>query len=89
LKRAGFGRHGLNGAWDFSLTFTYAMPTALAAASKPDSQAATSRRGRAYRRLHQSFEALEKQLGLKLETTKKPQPVVVIDPSKRSRPRIS
>ncbi len=65
---------GLDGAWDFTLNFS--NPLQLAAAGgrggnpgdAPDPNGAIS-----------VFEAIDKQLGLKLEQRKHPMPVVVID----------
>ena len=70
---------GLEGGWDFTLSWnsragtnfgqaraTDAQPSAPAAAPDPDSGLTI-------------FEAVEKQLGLKLEQRKRPVPVFVID----------
>jgi len=73
---------GLEGTWDFTLTFGPSMgaggpirggteagpgaPNAMPAASEPVSG-------------HTLFQAIEKQLGLKLELQKRPIPVIVID----------
>ena len=69
---------GLDGAWDFSLTFNMSQLMAAArpaeAAPSGDVPAATEPAPG-----YTISEALEKELGLKLETTKKPQPVIVID----------
>jgi uncharacterized protein (TIGR03435 family) len=70
---------GLNGAWDFSLTFSYAMPTALARGAETAQPGGDLPAAAEPTAGYTIFEAFEKQLGLKLETTKKPQPVVVID----------
>ncbi|MGA2789131.1 MAG: TIGR03435 family protein [Verrucomicrobiota bacterium] len=70
---------GLNGAWDFSLTYTYAMPAALARGVETGQPGGDLPAAAEPTAGYTLFEALEKQLGLKLETTKKPQPVVVID----------
>jgi uncharacterized protein (TIGR03435 family) len=74
-------RTGLEGAWDFTLTYNPAanllanLPRLAALAGKganpgdpPDPDGALSFR-----------EATEKQLGLKFETHKRPEPVLVID----------
>jgi uncharacterized protein (TIGR03435 family) len=70
---------GLNGAWDFSLTFNYAMPAALARGAETGPPGGDLPAAAEPTAGYTIFEALEKQLGLKLETTKKPQPVIVID----------
>ncbi len=70
---------GLNGAWDFSFTYTYAMPTALARGVETAPPGGDLPAAAEPTAGYTIFEAMEKQLGLKLETTKKPQPVVVID----------
>jgi uncharacterized protein (TIGR03435 family) len=65
---------GLEGGWDFAFTFVYprggagdpAQQGAAPAASDPDGGMTI-------------IEALEKQLGLKLETQKRPMTVTVID----------
>jgi uncharacterized protein (TIGR03435 family) len=68
---------GLDGAWDFTLNFNFAammMPVANAAQPGGDAQAAAEPTAG-----YTLFEAVEKQLGLKLESVKKPQPVYIID----------
>jgi uncharacterized protein (TIGR03435 family) len=70
---------GLDGAWDFSFTFNYAMPAALARGVETGQPGGDLPAAAEPTAGYTIFEALEKQLGLKLETTKKPQPVVVID----------
>ena len=65
---------GLDGAWDFTLSFTGIArlqapgPAARAALSASDPTGGLS-----------LFDALQKQLGLKLEMHKRPMPVLVID----------
>jgi uncharacterized protein (TIGR03435 family) len=66
---------GIEGSWDFSLSFS--APQALQADGRGDGQqggAAPDPSGAI-----SLFEAMEKQLGLKLETRKHPMPVFVID----------
>jgi len=70
---------GLNGAWDFSLTYSFAMPAALARGVETGPPGGDLPAAAEPTAGYTLFEALEKQLGLKLETTKKPQPVIVID----------
>ncbi|HXE63644.1 MAG TPA: TIGR03435 family protein [Bryobacteraceae bacterium] len=57
---------GMEGSWDFSLTFS--TPSAFQAHTALDPNGALS-----------LFEAMEKQLGLRLQTRKHPMPVLVID----------
>jgi uncharacterized protein (TIGR03435 family) len=73
---------GLDGAWDFSFTFSAIPPNQLAGlrgappaglAAGPNVEASDPVGGTSF------FEAVEKQLGLKLEATKRPYPVFVID----------
>ena len=62
---------GLNGSYDFTLSFSSAdkiLPTAGDAANSTDPNGALS-----------VFDAVSRQLGLKLEKTKRPYPVLVID----------
>ena len=62
---------GLKGSYDFTLSFSSAdkiVPSAGDAASSSDPNGALS-----------VFDAVNKQLGLKLEKTKRPSPVLVID----------
>ena len=62
---------GLKGSYDFTLSFSSAdkiLPTAGDAANSSDPNGAVS-----------VFDAVNKQLGLKLEKTKRPYPVLVID----------
>jgi uncharacterized protein (TIGR03435 family) len=62
---------GLKGSYDFTLSFSSAdkiLPTAGDAANSSDPNGAIS-----------VFDAVTKQLGLKLEKTKRPYPVLVID----------
>jgi len=75
----------LDGAWDFELTFSLAATRMAfgpgdapgagrgAGAGAQAPEAADPQSG------YTLAEAMEKQLGLKLETTKKPQPTIVID----------
>ncbi len=77
---------GIHGAWDFSLTFDPIPPNQLALAAgqsgprtgrttgTPEPGALSAPGGGV-----SLFEALEKQLGLKLEMRKRPEPVFVID----------
>lgn len=71
---------GIEGVWDFTLTFSAIPPNVLAASGSQD--------GPRGRRAAPSgdpvggisfFDAMEKQLGLKLEKHKRPEPVFVID----------
>jgi uncharacterized protein (TIGR03435 family) len=62
---------GLKGSYDFTLSFSSAdkiLPTVGDAASSTDPNGALS-----------VFDAVNRQLGLKLEKTKRPYPVLVID----------
>ena len=62
---------GLKGSYDFTLSFSSAdkiLPTPGDAANSSDPNGALS-----------VFDAVNKQLGLKLEKTKRPYPVLVID----------
>jgi len=65
---------GLKGAWDFTLNFSpqslfkNAAPATESAATPSDPNGALS-----------FMEAVRQQLGLKLETRKRPMPVLVID----------
>ena len=68
---------GLDGAWDFTLTFSPITQTTADATNDNgtgDSPVASTPTGRIT-----LFEAIESQLGLKLETTKRPGQVLVID----------
>ena len=74
---------GIEGGWDLTLTFTrnfgMAMPVAAASRSgdgppQPGGNMASDPSGG-----QTLFEAIEKQLGLKLEMQKRPMPVIVID----------
>jgi uncharacterized protein (TIGR03435 family) len=72
---------GLEGAWDFSFNFSAINPTQLAtmrsgvpAALPADAPGASDPLGGT-----SLFDALEKQVGLKLEPEKRPYPVFVID----------
>jgi uncharacterized protein (TIGR03435 family) len=72
---------GIEGGWDFSLTYSTAamMPMMAgrggdAAAAAGTAPAASDPNGG-----YTIFQALEKQLGLKLEMQKRPMPVIVID----------
>jgi uncharacterized protein (TIGR03435 family) len=72
---------GIEGGWDFTLTFSQVPPGALnrpgrgGDAGVPGGEPAASDPGGGYT----IFEALEKQLGLKLQSQKRPMPVFVID----------
>ncbi len=59
---------GLPGAFDFSLDWTPAVRTAAGVAAAPDSSTGPS-----------LFDAVETQLGLRLENKKLPLPVIIID----------
>jgi len=69
---------GLDGSWDFTLAFSpeaQRAGNASAGGALEDSPAvAAAPTGRVT-----LFEAIESQLGLKLESTKRPGPVLVID----------
>lgn len=67
---------GLAGGWDFTLTYSRAMPASfsVAAAAGGDVPAAAEPTGGLT-----LFEAIERQLGLKLEMQKRPMTVVAID----------
>lgn len=65
-QRAVVDATGIDGAWDMTLNFSPAGAVQNAAASDPDGSISI-------------FDALEKQLGLKLETQKRAMPVMVID----------
>jgi uncharacterized protein (TIGR03435 family) len=72
---------GLEGSWDFTLTYSpnlpSAQPTALGgAAGQPGAEAPAAADPTGG---YTMFEAIEKQLGLKLVEGKSPQPVIVID----------
>jgi uncharacterized protein (TIGR03435 family) len=69
-------RTGLSGAWDFSMTYA---PDPGRGAPPPDAPAADSN-------APSLFTALQEQLGLKLESTKAPIEVVVIDSVERAVP---
>jgi len=72
---------GIDGGWDFTLTFTQTFPMAMAIggrggdAGQPGEGVAASDPNGGYT----LFEALEKELGLKLEAQKRPMPITVID----------
>ena len=65
---------GLKGAYDFAITWTPSQLIAAAAGRGADPAVASTPTGRLT-----FFEAIDKQLGLKLESQKYPQPVLVID----------
>ena len=68
---------GLEGGWDFTVNFNLGQMVARPAdAAPPTAGAPTAAEPTAG---YTIAEAVEKELGLKLETTKKPQPVIVID----------
>jgi uncharacterized protein (TIGR03435 family) len=68
---------GLEGGWDFILTYVYARPpVAPNAGGDPTAQAAVASDPNGGLTI---TEAMEKQLGLKLETQKRPMTVTVID----------
>ncbi len=71
---------GLEGGWDFTLTFSFRLPVMIPAARSGEAgpadaipEASDPAEG------YSIFEAVEKQLGLKLEKQKRPMPVIVID----------
>jgi len=68
---------GLEGAWDFTINFS--PGGASSAGQRVDSGSASAAAAAEPNGVITLFEALEKQLGLKLETTKRPGPVLVID----------
>jgi len=70
-QRVVIDRTGLAGAWDFELTFA---PADLAAAGSPDISAPSL------------FTALREQLGLRLEATRGPAEVLVVDRIERPAP---
>ena len=71
---------GIQGGWDFALTFSIgsmtmaARPVGEPGQAAPDVPSASVPAGG-----YTIFEAVEKQLGLKLEKQKRPMPVIVID----------
>jgi uncharacterized protein (TIGR03435 family) len=67
---------GLEGNWDFTLTYGRGPAPVMAA---PVTCRATERLLPSLKHRIQVFEAIEKQLGLKLEMQKRPEQVVVID----------
>ncbi|HUP02993.1 MAG TPA: TIGR03435 family protein [Bryobacteraceae bacterium] len=69
---------GLDGAWDFTLTFNFQAMAAARGGDGPDAGAQTPVAADPQSGYTIS-EAIEKELGLKLESTKKPQPVIVVD----------
>jgi uncharacterized protein (TIGR03435 family) len=71
---------GIEGGWDFALTFSRLPPNMNGPgrggdAGLPDAAPLASDPGGGYT----IFEAIDKQLGLKLESRKRPMPVIVID----------
>jgi uncharacterized protein (TIGR03435 family) len=66
---------GIEGAWDITLTFSLAAPASTADQSPAGGAPVASDPGGG----PTLFEALNKQLGLKLEMHKRPEPVLVID----------
>jgi uncharacterized protein (TIGR03435 family) len=64
---------GLKGAFDFAIVWTPSQLIAAAGRGADPSVASTPSGGLTF------FEAIDKQLGLKLESQKYPQPVMVID----------
>jgi uncharacterized protein (TIGR03435 family) len=72
---------GIEGGWDFTLTFARTFPAGMGGgrggeAERKDGAAALASEPTGALTI---FEAVEKQLGLKLELRKRPMPVVVID----------
>jgi uncharacterized protein (TIGR03435 family) len=70
----------LDGAWDFTLTWNQRAgintgPARTAEAGQPNDVATASDPSGGYT----IFEAVDKQLGLKLEMQKRPVPVIVVD----------
>ena len=61
---------GLKGSWDFDLSFT---PRSQLQSAAPDGDASDPNGAISF------FDALSRQLGLKLEMRKRPMPVLVID----------
>jgi uncharacterized protein (TIGR03435 family) len=72
---------GIEGGWDFTLTFSRGAPMTIGAGRGGDAgQAATAAPAASDPTGgYTIFEAVEKQLGLKLEMQKRPVPVIVID----------
>jgi uncharacterized protein (TIGR03435 family) len=72
---------GIEGGWDFTLTFNPVIAIQAAAGRPPEAGPAGNLAPAAADPTAGSsiFEALEKQLGLKLEKTKRSAPVIVID----------
>ena len=73
---------GIDGAWDFTFTFSPIPPNQLAGlrGAPPAGLPGTAGLGASDPIGGTSFfDAVEKQLGLKLETQKRPYPVFVID----------
>lgn len=72
---------GLEGGWDFTLTFNPVIALQAAVARPPEAGPAGNLSPAAAEPAagYSIFEAVEKQLGLKLEKTKRSAPVIVID----------
>lgn len=72
---------GIEGGWDFTLTFNPVIAIQAAAGRPPEAGPAGNLAPAAADPTagYSIFEALEKQLGLKLEKTKRSAPVIVID----------
>ena len=74
---------GLEGGWDFTLTYTFARPAAANSGGDSAQGVAAPAASDANGGLT-IVEAIEKQLGLKLETQKRPMTVTVIDHVERT-----
>ena len=71
---------GIEGAWDFTLTYSVQAPLPrLPPLNGRDAAAGPTTEAPEPSGLLWFREALNKQLGLKLETHKRPEPVLVID----------
>jgi uncharacterized protein (TIGR03435 family) len=76
---------GIEGAWDFAFTFSPTPPSEMAASGAPGGPQSGTGGSRAAAPSGDPvggvslFDAIEKQLGLKLEMHKRPEPVFVID----------
>ncbi len=69
----------LGGAWDITLTFSAIPPDQLLAADGADAQRGRNQGSGEMTGVVSLFQALEKQLGLKLEKHVRSEPVFVID----------
>jgi len=75
---------GLEGGWDFTLTYMYARLSAASPGGDPAAQGVGAPAASDPNGGLTIIEALEKQLGLKLETQKRPMTVTVIDHVERT-----